>query len=242
MQIFPAIDIRRGNCVRLYQGRKDRETIYSKDPLQMARLWKSKGARRLHVADLDGAFQGKPANIELAAAMRKELDIPVQMGGGFRDMASIDTAIQAGIDRIILGTAAVYNEDLVIESVRKHGKSIAVSIDVSDDYVAVGGWTELSAVRFEDLARTMRQNGITELLFTDTRKDGTLSGPNLEGIRRFLKAAQVPVTVSGGISSVDDVAVLKTLEGEGLKAVVIGKALYDEKIVLEEALRVAGDR
>jgi phosphoribosylformimino-5-aminoimidazole carboxamide ribotide isomerase len=239
MLILPAIDIRGGNCVRLYQGRFDRETIYSKDPLEMARLWKSQGAKGLHIADLDGAAQGKPANLEMVGRMKKELDLPIQMGGGFRDMPSIEAAIGLGIDRVILGTAAVYNPDLVVEAVKRFGAAVTVSIDVSDDYVAVAGWKEVSKVKFDDLAMRMRDRGVKELLFTDTRKDGTLSGPNIDGIRRFLKAAAVPVTVSGGISGIADISALKPLVVEGLKAVVIGKALYDHKIVLEEALRVA---
>jgi phosphoribosylformimino-5-aminoimidazole carboxamide ribotide isomerase len=238
MLILPAIDIRKGNCVRLYQGRQEQETIYSRDPLEMARLWHQRGAKALHVADLDGAFQGKPVNLDLVAKMRAELGIPVQVGGGYRDMGSIEQAVNAGIDKVILGTAAVYNPDLVKEAVKRFGAAVAVSIDVSDDYVTVDGWKETSAVRFDDLAKRMRDHGVRELLFTDTRKDGTLTGPNIEGIRRFLAAAKVPVTVSGGMSTLDDILALKPFESEGLKAVVIGKALYDQKIQLEDALRV----
>jgi phosphoribosylformimino-5-aminoimidazole carboxamide ribotide isomerase len=238
MLILPAIDIRRGNCVRLYQGRQEQETIYSKDPVDMARLWKSRGATMLHIADLDGAFQGKPANLDLVARIKKELGIPVQVGGGFREMASIEAAIAIGIDKVILGTAAVYDPDLVQQAAKRFGAAIAVSIDVSDDYVAVAGWKELSAIRFDDLAVRMRNSGIQELLFTDTRKDGTLSGPNLGGIRLFLKAAQLPVIVSGGITTLDDILQLKEFESQGLKGVVVGKALYDHKISLEDALRV----
>jgi phosphoribosylformimino-5-aminoimidazole carboxamide ribotide isomerase len=239
MLIIPAIDIRNGNCVRLYQGRADQETIYSRDPVDMARAWISHGATYLHIADLDGAFHGKPVNLHFVSKMKQELKIPIQVGGGFRDLASIELALQAGVDKVIIGTAAVYNPELVYAAVKRFGKAIAVSIDVSDDYVAVAGWKELSAVRFDDLAIRMRDNGIKELLFTDTRKDGTLSGPNISGIQLFLKAAQVPVTVSGGISSLDDIHALKEFEPEGLQAVVVGKALYDHRIKLEDAIRVA---
>ena len=238
MLVIPAIDIRNGNCVRLYQGRADQETVYSRDPVDMAKIWVSRGATRLHVADLDGAFQGTPVNLPLVARMKKELNIPIQMGGGFRDFPSIEAAIQAGVDRVILGTAAVYNPELVATAVGKFGSAIAVSIDVSDDYVAVEGWKELSSIRFDDLAVRMRESGIEELLFTDTRKDGTLTGPNLNGIRRFLEAALLPVIVSGGISCLDDIIALKDFESRGLRGVVVGKALYDHKVTLEEALRV----
>lgn len=241
MLVIPAIDIRRGQCVRLYQGKENQETVYWKDPVEMASIWHSRGAKMLHIADLDGAFQGKPANLDLVARMKKRLPIPIQLGGGLRSMASIDAAMQTGVDRIILGTAAVYNPDLVVEAVDKYGPAIAVSIDVSDDYVMVSGWKEVSAIRFDDLARRMRDTGVEHLLFTDTRKDGTLTGPNLAGIQLFLLAAEgTPVTVSGGISSADDVAQLRGFESLGLQAVVIGKALYDRKLTLQDAMQVAG--
>jgi len=239
MLILPAIDIRKGRCVRLYQGREDRETVYADSPLETAALWRRQGALALHVADLDGAFAGRPVNLEAAAQMKKTLKIPVQVGGGFRDIRSIEEALAAGIDKVILGTAAVYHPELVAEAVERFGGRIVVSIDVSDDYVAVAGWKELSSVRYDDLAVRMREAGVRELLFTDTRKDGTLSGPNVEGIRRFLAAAQVPVTVSGGITTVEDVATLKELEPLGLAGAVIGKALYDRRITLEDAMRIA---
>jgi len=239
MIVVPAIDIRHGNCVRLYQGREDRETVYWKDPVGMARTWQSRGAPMLHVADLDGAFQGKPANLHLLAKMKKELTIPIQIGGGFRDMGSIQAAVDIGADWIILGTAAVYDPDLVIQAVSEFGHKIAVSIDVSDDFVAVAGWKELSSVRFDDLARRMKNQGVQRLLFTDTRKDGTLQGPNLAGIRLFLEAAMgAQVMVSGGISSLDDIISLKEFEPQGLDGVVVGKALYDAKFTLEDALRI----
>lgn len=241
MRVIPAIDIRRGQCVRLYQGREDQETTYWKDPLEMASTWKSRGAKMLHVADLDGAFQGHPVNLEMVVNMKKTTGLPVQVGGGYRDFASIKAAMEAGIDRVILGTAAVYDPDLVTSAIQAFKGGIAVSIDVSDDYVAVAGWKEVSAVRFDDLAKRMHDAGVEHLLFTDTRKDGTLSGPNVAGIKLFLKAANGPVIVSGGIATLDDVSTLRGLEGSGLAGIVIGKALYDKQISLEDAMRVAGD-
>lgn len=241
MLVIPAIDIRRGQCVRLYQGKEDLETTYSKDPVEMGSVWKSRGAKALHIADLDGAFKGQPVNLEMVTKMKQNTQLPVQMGGGFRSMASIEQAVKAGIDRVILGTAAVYDPELVQQAVQKFGKAIAVSIDVSDDYVAVAGWKEVSAVRFDDLAKRMRDAGVATLLFTDTRKDGTLSGPNVAGIRLFLAAAQCPVIVSGGITTPDDIASLKDFEPQGLSGVVVGKALYDRKLTLQDAMRAAGD-
>jgi len=240
--VIPAIDIRHGRCVRLYQGKEEQETVYWKDPVEMASIWVSRGAKRLHIADLDGAFQGRPANLDKVERMRKVIEIPIQIGGGFRSIESIHAAFQAGASRVILGTAAVYNPSLVAQALESYGEAIAVSIDVSEDFVAVAGWKELSTMRFDDLVVRMKSLGVKHLLFTDTRKDGTLSGPNLQAIQLFLKAAAgTSVTVSGGISSVDDVIALREYEAQGLNAVIIGKALYDNKLTLEEALKVSGN-
>lgn len=241
MLVIPAIDIRHGQCVRLYQGKEDQETVYWKDPVEMAGIWVNRGAKILHVADLDGAFQGKPANLDKVAHMKKAITVPIQIGGGFRSMEAIGAAFDVGVDRVILGTAAVYNPALVTEAIEKYGSKIAVSIDVSEDFVAVSGWKEISTVKFDDLERRMIALGVKSLLFTDTRKDGTLTGPNIGGIRTFLHAAGgVPVIVSGGISSIDDVIQLRELELQGLTAVIIGKALYDRKLTLQDAMKIAG--
>jgi phosphoribosylformimino-5-aminoimidazole carboxamide ribotide isomerase len=240
MLILPAIDLRGGNCVRLVQGRAEDETVYSTDPVEIALQWKNQGARILHVADLDGAFTGRPVNLQLAAKMMEATGLPVQIGGGYRDLPSIEQAIHLGMTRVILGTAAVNDKTLLVEAVRRFGKAIAVSIDAAGDYAAVSGWTHVSSIRFEELAAQMVQLGVQQLLFTDTRKDGTLTGPNLAAIRLFLAHAKAPLIVSGGMSKVEDVAVLRPLEKEGLSGVVIGKALYDGKIDLAEAIRAAG--
>jgi len=239
MLIFPAIDIRHGQCVRLYQGQDSRQTVYGKDPLAMALAFKKAGATHLHIADLDGAFERKPLHIALVAKMRKESGLPVQLGGGFRTIEQIEEAVNSGIDRVILGTVAVSNPDLVKEAAKKFGAQVTVSIDVKDEFVMVSAWQEVSTIKFTDLAIRMREAGIQELLYTDTRKDGTLSGPNLEGLRIFLKAAQVPVIASGGVTTVEDITALKTLEAHGLKGAVIGKALYDHRIELPDALAAA---
>lgn len=239
MLVIPAIDIRQGRCVRLYQGKETEETVYWKDPVEMATIWESRGASMIHVADLDGAFQGKPANLDKIARMKSLVRVPIQVGGGIRDMASIEAALKAGADRVILGTAAVYNPDLVAQAVDRFGPAIAVSVDVSDDFVTVSGWKEVSTVRFDDLAARMREAGVRHLLFTDTRKDGTLTGPNLGGIQMFLAAAApVPVFASGGISSLDDLITLRDYAPKGLAGVVVGKALYDRKFTLQEAIQV----
>jgi len=240
MLVIPAIDIRHGQCVRLYQGKEDQETIYWKDPVEMAYTWVSRGAKRLHIADLDGAFQGKPANLDKLERMKKVINVPIQIGGGFRSLGAIDSAFQAGADRVILGTAAVYNPALVSEALEKYGDAMAVGIDAAEDFVAVSGWKELSAVTYQDLVRRMITVGVKHLLFTDTRKDGTLTGPNLGSIKQFLEAAQgMPVTVSGGITTPDDIMQLRAYEVMGLESIIIGKALYDNKLTLRAAMQVA---
>jgi phosphoribosylformimino-5-aminoimidazole carboxamide ribotide isomerase len=239
--VIPAIDIRHGQCVRLYQGQEDKETVYWKDPVEMASTWVKRGAKMLHVADLDGAFSGKPANLKKIEAMKKVVTVPIQVGGGFRSMESIEAALTAGVDRVILGTVAVYNPALVAEAVAKYGHAIAVSIDVAEDFVTVSGWKEVSAVKYDTLVERMIAMGIHTFLFTDTRKDGTLTGPNLMAIRMFLYAAKgAPVIASGGITSLDDIVQLRDLETQGLQGIVIGKALYDHKITLGEAIQAAG--
>lgn len=241
MLVIPAIDIRHGQCVRLYQGQEDKETVYWKDPVEMASIWVSRGAKILHIADLDGAFQGKPGNLEKLAKMKSTITVPIQIGGGFRSMDSIDAAFSAGADRVIIGTAAVYNPTLVVEALQKYGEAIAVSIDVAEDFVAVSGWKDVSTVRFDDLVRKMVALGVKHLLFTDTRKDGTLSGPNLGAIRVFLKEAiGCSVIVSGGVTTTEDVLALKDMASQGLSGVIIGKALYDHRITLAEAIHAAG--
>ena len=241
MLVIPAIDIRHGQCVRLYQGKEEQTTVYWKDPVEMASTWVTRGATILHVADLDGAFQGKPANLDKLERMRKVVNVPIQIGGGFRSLEAIHAAFQAGATRVILGTAAVYNPSLVSDALEKYGDAMAVSIDVAEDFVAVAGWKELSTVTFQDLVQRMISLGIKHLLFTDTRKDGTLTGPNLGGIKLFLQSARgVPVTVSGGISSLDDVLQLREFEALGLESIIVGKALYDRKLTLAEAMKAAG--
>ena len=241
MLVIPAIDIRKGQCVRLYQGKEEHETVYASDPIEMAGLWEERGAKRIHIADLDGAFKGKPVNLDKLERMKKFIKIPIQIGGGIRSMESVHAAFKAGADRVILGTAAVYNPSLVGQALDHYGDKIAISIDVAEDFVAVSGWKELSTMKFDDLAKRMTTVGVKHLLFTDTRKDGTMSGPNIEGIRLFLKAASgIPVTASGGVSSIGDVIALREMESEGLASVIVGKALYDKRIDIREAMKVAG--
>ncbi|HBU69968.1 MAG TPA: 1-(5-phosphoribosyl)-5-[(5-phosphoribosylamino)methylideneamino]imidazole-4-carboxamide isomerase [Elusimicrobia bacterium] len=240
MLIIPAIDIRAGNCVMLKQGKIDAETVYSKDPVFMAKLWQAKGASRLHVVDLDGAFGGSPQNLEIIKRIRAGISIPIQLGGGVRSLNTIDTLFDIGIDRIIVGTLAIYNPDIIRQAIEKHGRKLIVAVDVVDNKVAIGGWKETTSVEATDLAVKLKDMGIEEILSTDVKKDGMMEGPNIEGLRLIAKAARIGVIASGGISSLDDIRKLKEYEKEGIMGAVIGKALYTDAIKLEEAIKIGG--
>jgi phosphoribosylformimino-5-aminoimidazole carboxamide ribotide isomerase len=229
-EIIPAIDILNGRCVRLKQGRYDAETVYSKDPVEMAKKWESEGAKRLHVVDLDGARTGIPNNIEIIKSIAKELNIPVQTGGGIRNFDLIKELIDFGIDRIILGTTAVKNPNLLAKVCEKFGEQIAVAIDAKEGRVATEGWTQVSKKDTLTLAREAIDLGVKRFIYTDISRDGMLQGPNCEGIKNFVSQIRVPVIASGGISSKEDIEKLKETGAEGC---IVGKALYEGMVKLE---------
>lgn len=239
MLIIPAIDIRGGNCVMLTQGRIEAETIYSRDPVFIAKLFQAKGAKRLHIVDLDGAFQGLPQNMELVKNIRASVDIPIQFGGGVRNLKTIDSLIELGINYVIVGTLAIYNPDVVRQAVEKHGPRIIAAVDVRNDKVAIGGWKETTSVDTSDLTVKLKEMGFAEIIFTDIKKDGTLEGPNLEGLRNVAQKSGLKVIASGGVSNLSDIRNLKELEEIGVTGIIIGKALYSEDIKLEEAIKMA---
>ncbi|MCK8824238.1 1-(5-phosphoribosyl)-5-[(5-phosphoribosylamino)methylideneamino]imidazole-4-carboxamide isomerase [Fuchsiella alkaliacetigena] len=240
MEIIPAIDIRDGRCVRLYKGDFEQETVYG-DPLEMAKLWASKGARRLHVVDLDGALDGQPKNLELIAEIVEETGLPVQVGGGIRDLETIEHYLDIGIERVIIGTAAVKNPDLVMEAIEKFGSAaIVVGIDAKNGYVATEGWVETADTTAVDLGKAMQKRGVKRVVFTDIAKDGTLSGPNLESTAEVARETKLKVIASGGVSKLADIEALVEIEAVGIEGVIVGKALYSDNLDLEEALEVVG--
>jgi phosphoribosylformimino-5-aminoimidazole carboxamide ribotide isomerase len=239
MLIIPAIDLRAGNAVMLTQGKIDAETVYSKDPVLMAKLWQAKGAKRLHVVDLDGAFQGNPGNTEIIRNIRASVTVPVQTGGGVRSMKAIDSLIEMGIDYVILGTVAVYNPGLLREAVDKYGTKIILALDVRDSKVAIAGWKETTAVDALELLSKAKGMGVKEIIYTDIKKDGMMQGTNIEGIRNIAQATKLKVIASGGVSKLQDVADIKALEEYGVTGVIIGKALYTDAIKLEDAINTA---
>ena len=242
MIVIPAVDLREGKCVRLVEGRADRETVYSDDPVAMARLWESQGASWLHVVDLDGAFTGGLKNLEIIKEIIATLNIPVEVGGGIREMATIEELLEIGAKRVILGTAAIVNPELVAEASLKYGQAIAVGIDARDGKVAIEGWGVTSEKDALELAIQMKARGINRLIFTDIKRDGTLKGPNLAATERVARVTGLKIIAAGGISDMDDLKAVSSLEHVGVEAVITGKALYTGSINLKEALALIEKR
>lgn len=233
MEVIPAIDLRGGCCVRLYQGDYAQETVFSADPVGVARHWEALGASRIHVVDLDGAARGEPVNTAVIAAIAQAVAIPIQVGGGLRTMEAIEHMLALGARRVILGTAAVENEALVAEACRRQGEAIVVGVDARDGMVAVRGWREGFVIRAEALVERMASLGVRRIIYTDIARDGTLGGPNFEATAALVRQSKVPIIVSGGIASLDD---LRRLAQIGVEGAVVGRALYTGAIDLREAL------
>lgn len=236
MLIIPAVDIKAGSCVRLTRGDPNQSTVYSSDPVQMARLWMEKGAKRIHVIDLDGAFTGHPHHLEIVAQMKKETGCEIQFGGGLREKEVVKKAIDLGIDKLILGTAALESLDWVKSAMDWHAERFMVAIDAIDQQVTKEGWQEDTSFTIEDALAKMEAMGFQETIFTDINRDGMLQGPNFDSIRKVVGRTRMNVYASGGISSLDDIKKLNEIPG--IKGAVIGKALYTGKISLEECFGI----
>jgi phosphoribosylformimino-5-aminoimidazole carboxamide ribotide isomerase len=236
-EILPAIDLRAGRCVRLLQGDYARETVFSDDPVAMARRWAEAGARRLHVVDLDGARSGRPENLPVVRQIAAAVSLPVQLGGGIRDREAVLAALDAGVARVILGTTLITGDPALIDALlAEFGDRVVAGVDARDGRVAIHGWTETTDRDAVDLARELEARGARRLIYTDISSDGMLDGPNFEGVRRMVEALSIPVIAAGGVSSADDVRRLAALEPVGLEGVIIGKALYTSAVRLEELL------
>jgi phosphoribosylformimino-5-aminoimidazole carboxamide ribotide isomerase len=236
MKIYPAIDIMEGKAVRLKQGRKAEATIYG-DPLEMARRWVSKGAEWLHVVDLDGAFSGRLEHLDILRRMAGAVPgAKIQVGGGVRNMAAVNSLLDAGIRRVVLGTAAVQDPDFVKQALREQSENVAIGIDALGGKVKVSGWTEESQLTAIALARKFQDLGARLVIYTDISRDGVLEGHNVEATREMLEKTQLSVIASGGVSSIEDLRRLAKLDHQRLDGVIIGKALYDGVIQIEEAL------
>ena len=234
MEVIPAIDLKGGRCVRLFQGDFDRETVFSDDPLATARAWQEQGGLRLHLVDLDGAATGEPAHLGLITEIVRELAIPVQVGGGIRTVATAESWLAAGADRVVIGTAAVRDPEMVREVCQRHGSQrVVVAVDAKDGNVAVQGWTEATSMTVLDLGKEMASIGVVRLLYTDIARDGTLAGPDIETTALLAQETRLAVLASGGVSSVEDI---QRLVETGVEGVVLGRALYTGAVDLAEAM------
>jgi phosphoribosylformimino-5-aminoimidazole carboxamide ribotide isomerase len=236
MLIIPAIDLKEGKCVRLEQGLMDKATVYSEDPATTAKHWESQGAELLHVVDLNGAFAGVPKNLEAIKAIRNAVTMPIEVGGGIRDAATINALVSIGIDRIILGTAAIENPAFVREACEKFPGRIIVGIDARDGMVAIKGWAEVTKVKAVDLAVQMQDHGVIAVIYTDIKRDGMLSGPNIEATRALAEALHIPVIASGGVHTMQDIENLFAVRYSGVSGVITGKAIYSGSLNLREAI------
>ena len=233
MEVIPAVDIRGGRCVRLYQGDYDRETVFSEDPVAMARDWERLGAPRLHVVDLDGARAGRPANNRVIEKLLSAVEIPVQVAGGVRQLEVIGRYLEMGADRVVLGTAAVHDQPLVSRACAMFREAVVVAVDARRGRVATAGWREASGETPEGLMRRLVELGVPRFIFTDISRDGTLRGPNFAAIGRLARAFRTPVIASGGVTTVEH---LRRLAKLGVEGAIVGRALYDGGLELAEAL------
>jgi phosphoribosylformimino-5-aminoimidazole carboxamide ribotide isomerase len=233
---IPAVDIKDGRCVRLFQGQYDQETVFSEDPVAVAKQWEREGARRLHVVDLNAALTGALQNLDVVRAIAKAISTPITFGGGLRDLKSIREVLDTGVDRVVLGTAAVETPDLVKQAAETYEDRVAIAIDARNGVVVTRGWTEASDQSALDMAARMANLGVRRLIYTDVSRDGTLTEPNFESTSQVISAAGVPVVASGGVSRADHLVRLKDL---GAEAAIVGRALYTGDIDMA-ALRQLG--
>jgi phosphoribosylformimino-5-aminoimidazole carboxamide ribotide isomerase len=238
--LYPAIDLKEGRCVRLLRGEMSAATVFNEDPAAQAKSFAAAGCRWLHLVDLDGAFAGKPMNAASVEAILNAVRVPAQLGGGIRDLATIEAWLGKGIARVILGTAALTNPDLVKEGCRKFPGQVAVGIDARGGKVAVEGWAKTSEMTALDLARRVEDAGAAAIIFTDIDRDGALAGVNLAATASLAQALKTPVIASGGVAAIEDIAALKAHESDGIAGAIMGRALYDGRIDLKAALALAG--
>ena len=240
--VIPAIDLKEGKCVRLEQGLMEKDTVFCDNPAEQASEWVRQGGELLHIVDLDGAFAGVPKNREAISAIIGSISIPTQLGGGIRDLPTIEAYLALGIGRVILGTAAQRNPELVMEACRLFPGRIVVGIDAKDGMVAVQGWAEITDIRAVDLARKFEGYGVAAIIYTDISRDGMMAGPNVELTKELAEAISIPVIASGGVSSLRDIENLMAVEFSGVIGVITGKAIYTGAIRLAEAIELTKNR
>jgi phosphoribosylformimino-5-aminoimidazole carboxamide ribotide isomerase len=238
MIVIPAIDLKDGRCVRLEQGLMERDTVFCDSPAEQASEWQRQGAELLHIVDLNGAFAGEPKNRRSIEEIIRSVTIPTQLGGGIRDMATIAAYLDLGISRVILGTAAQKNPDLVKEACGIFPGRIVVGIDAKNGMVAVQGWAEITGISAVELAKKFEGYGVSAIIYTDIARDGMLSGPNIDATRKLAESVSIPVIASGGVSTLEDIRALMEIEQSGVVGVITGKAIYTGSVRLAEAIEL----
>lgn len=239
MIIIPAVDLHQGKCVRLTQGKFDQETVYSTDPVFIARLWQAKGAKRLHLIDLDGAYCGTVQHWEIIKSIREQLSIEIEFGGGVRTLKTVEKLVKIGVDKIIISTVLVSNPVEGKEILRRYKNKIMVAVDSREGKLAIGGWKDQTPVDAKEFIKKLEELGVEEIILTDISKEGMLEGINIETISNLIEGSNFKrVIISGGVTTLDDLRKIKQLESKGVWGVIIGKALYAEKIDFEQAKKV----
>ena len=238
MIVIPAVDLKEGRCVRLSQGRMDQESVYSEDPFQTAKQWESMGAERLHIVDLNGAVLGKPFHQSLIKEIAQSLSIPTEVGGGIRDLNTVEEYIRAGVRWVILGTTAFLNPNFVKEACHQFPGRVILAIDARDGRIALKGWKEMAPIQAIDSVRQFEEMGLSAIIYTDIERDGMETGLNWEMTKTLAQATSIPVIASGGVSQIKDIEHLMGLKTDGVIGVIVGRALYTGNIDLEEAIRV----
>tara|TARA_Y100000590_G_scaffold417900_1_gene518084 strand:+ start:4 stop:729 length:726 start_codon:yes stop_codon:yes gene_type:complete len=238
LEIIPAIDIRGGHAVRLFQGDYTKETVFSDSPVDVAQQWANSAPRRIHIVDLDGARDGKSTNRSIIQSICKRIDVPIQVGGGIRSLNTIRQYLEDGVQRVILGTVAIENPQLVQKACEIFGDAIIVGIDARNGFVATHGWLGNSLTEASSLISQMEKLGVQRFIYTDIGRDGTLEGPNLDELKMVIESATKPVIASGGVGSLSDLKILRKTQAEG---VIIGQALYTDKISINDALAIASE-
>jgi len=239
MLIIPAIDLRSGRVVRLIQGDYAKETFYSGNPAEVAEEWQAQGAKLIHIVDLDGALEGEPRNLAAVDDICKAIKVPVQLGGGLRTYEAIERALSKGVLRVVIGTKACTDDEFTKKLIADFKDKIAISIDAAGENVATAGWTSTTAMRADNLAKKMESFGVKTIIYTNILKDGTLEGLELDQVRTILDAVDIEVIIAGGVSSLKDIEDLNSLNSPNLAGVITGKALYEGKLDLKEAIKVA---